>query len=190
MANTQATYGFKHIGYVSGNAPDYQMQARVIASTNSTKIYRGDPVVKASGGFIAQASGTTTTLDGVFDGCFYQDATGYHWSPYWPGSATADATAYVISAPGALFQVAAFLTAIVTSNIDNNATFQIGTGSTATGFSGATLDQASIATTNTFPFRIVSLSQQPGNGSDPTTNYNWVVVTFNNENFKQLTGVA
>jgi hypothetical protein len=29
-----------------------------------------------------------------------------------------------------------------------------------------------------------------GNGSDQTTNYAWAIVTFNNQRFKQLTGVA
>ena len=29
-----------------------------------------------------------------------------------------------------------------------------------------------------------------GNGSDPTSAYHWAVVTFNNERFKQLTGVV
>jgi len=34
------------------------------------------------------------------------------------------------------------------------------------------------------PFQIVQLYQGIGNGSDPTTAYNWAVVTFNNQRFR------
>lgn len=202
MSNTQASFGFRHIGYTPGGAVDYQLLTRQISSSNTTKIFRGDPVVKdPTTGFIKQAANNTTTVDGVFDGCMYIPVGGTPtWSPIWPGAAGADATAYVIEAPNALFLAATLLTSLTSSAIGQNIGFAIGTGSTiGGGFSGATLDQSTLTTTNTSPFQVVALYGGSGNqsnfgavgnGSDQASNYAWAVVTFNNQRFKQLTGVA
>lgn len=198
MANTQATFGFRHIGYLGGGGPDYQIATRPILATNTTKIFMGDPVVK-SGAYVIQAltSNNTSTIEGIFQGCVYVPVGGGipQWSPFWPGTAASDATAYIMNAPNAIFLAAALNTAIPTTAIANNITFNTGTGSTAGGgFSGATVDFATItsnvASTVGYPFQIVSMYQGIGNGSDTTTAYNWVVVTFNNQRFKQLTAVS
>lgn len=201
MANVQAAFGFKHIGYLPGFAPDYQQLTRQIQSSNATKIFNGDPVVKTgASNYIAQAPSpiNTAILEGIFVGCNYIPTGGtltLQPSPFWVGSAASDATGYLINSPGALFLAACLNTAIVTANIGNMVDFVIGTGSTAGGaFSGATLDQSTITTNQTvaatYPFQIFSLYQGVGNGSDPTTPYNWVVVSFNNQRFRTLTGVA
>ncbi len=199
MANTQAQFGFKHIGYLSGGAPDYQQQTRLILSTYSTKIGFGDPVYKtnATSNYIIQGTGaiaTTQPMEGIFVGCTFTPSGGLgipQWSPFWPGAAAADATAYIINAPNALFLAAALQTAIVTSNIGWAVNFTTGApATTGGGYSVATLDQASATWTGTtasqLPFKIVQLYQGVGNGSDPSSNYNWVVVTFNNQAFKTL----
>lgn len=201
MSNTAAKFGFKHIGFLPGSAPDYQLSTRLIASSNTTSIYFGDPVAKvANTQYIAAQTVTTATVDGIFQGCMLIPATGGAptWSPYYPGSAGADVTAYVLESPNALLMAAAFSTNISSTAIGNNITFTTGSGSTVGGgFSGYTLDQATIATTNTLPFEIVGLYGMGngnfggvGNGSDSTSAFNWVIVTFNNQRFKQLTGVA
>lgn len=208
MANTQTAYGFRHVGFLSGGAPDYQLATRLIASSNTTSIYFGDPVQKvAATQYIAQASSTTAPLEGIFQGCMLIPSTGGAptFSPYYPGAAGADVTAYVINAPSAIFMAAATNTNIPNTAIGDNIGFSIGTGSTfGGGFSGATLDQSTISTTNTLPFQIVGLFGSTnatgsintgnfggvGNGSDTTSTFNWVIVAFNNERFKQLTGVA
>lgn len=195
MANTQSAFGFKHIGFLSGGAPDYQQNSGVILSTNTTKIFFGDPVVMdPTTGFIQQAAATTTQIVGVFAGCMFTPSGGLgipQWSPFWPGAASANATAYFIDAPNAIFLAAALNTAIVTANIGENITVNIGTGSTVGGgFSGATLDQAGLTTATTAPFKIIGLYQGVGNGSDPLTAYNWVQVTFNNQRFKSTAGLA
>lgn len=193
MANTQSAFGFRHIGFLPGAGPDYQLQTRLIQATNTTKIFTGDPVVKsAASNYIVQGANNTTTLVGIFQGCTYIPIGGGSplWSPIWPGSAAQDATAYILNAPNALFLAAALSTSIVTSNIGAGIGYAIGTGNTSGGgFSGATLDQSSIAVTTTLPFNIFSLYQGVGNGSDPTTNFGWAVVTFNNQQYKNLAGV-
>lgn len=200
MANTLAPFGFRHIGFLSGGAPDYQQQTRVIQSTYSTKIYFGDPVQKSSAAspYIVQGVGGTAAagtaiIQGIFVGCKYTPSGGLgipQWLPYWPGAASADAEAYIIDAPDALFLVQALQTAITSANVGELFGFNTGTGSTTGGgFSGATLDQATATTiTTTLPFKMVSLYQGVGNGSDVTTNYNWVVVAFNNQIYKTLSG--
>jgi hypothetical protein len=196
MANTQSTYGFRHIGFLSGGAPDYQMATRLISSANTTKIFRGDPVTKVgTTAYIGQGASAVTTipLTGIFDGCVYIPVGGGtpQWSPFWPGAAAQDATAYVINAPNALFLAAALLTAVTNTDIGVNMNYNIGTGSTVGGgFSGATLDQGSRGVTTTLPFQVYGLYQGIGNGSDPTSNFNWAVVTFNNQLFKTMTGSA
>lgn len=80
MANTQATFGFKHIGYLGGSAYDMQMTGNYqIQSTNTTKIGFGDPVqkVNATSKYIQQASNATTQeITGIFVGCEFTDSTG------------------------------------------------------------------------------------------------------------------
>jgi hypothetical protein len=199
MSNTATSFGFRHIGFLPGSIADYQLSTRLILSSNTTNIYFGDPVQKvASNKYIAQASSTTAPLDGIFQGCMLIPSTGGAptWSPYWPGAAATDATGYVMESPGALFLAAAFSTNVPATSIGNNIGFTIGTGSTfGAGLSGATVDQSTVSTTNTLPFQIVGLYGSAGNfgavgnGSDTTSSYNWVVVAFNNQRFKQLTGV-
>lgn len=191
MANTQAQFGFQHFGYLPGGAPDYaQSTPYMLQSTYSTKIFFGDPVVKqTTTKYINPATNTATTIAGIFVGCVFTPSSGLaipQWSPWWPGSVAADATAYVIDAPNALFRVAALLTAIPPTAIGNNIGWSTGAGGSTVGqgFSTYTVDQSTLATTSTYPFQIYSMYPGIGNGSDTTTSYNWVIVSFNNQRFR------
>lgn len=187
MANTQSQFGFKHIGYLSGGAPDYQISTALIASGYTTKIYFGDPVIYSTASpYIQPALGTgnITAIAGVFQGCFYTPSTGGppQWSPWWPGAANADATAYVVNAPNAKFLAASLLTAIPASAIGRNIGFSTGAGGTTVGggYSTYVVDQSTITTAVAVgAFKLLGFYQGIGNGSDTTTNYNWVVVGFN-----------
>ena len=197
MANTQAQFGFQHIGYVSGGAPDMQLTRSQIQSSYATPIYFGDPVVKSAalGQYILPATSTGTTVFGIFQGCMYTPTGSAvpQWSPFYPGVACqVDATAYVVDAPNALFRVAALLTAIPATAIGANIGWSTGAGGTTIGqgFSTFTVDQSSLTIIATAPFQIYDLWRGVGNGSDPTTNYNWVVVRFNNQRYQTTVGVA
>lgn len=201
MSNTATAFGFKHYGFLPGASPDYQLSTRLIASSNTTSIFFGDPVAKvANTQYIAAQTVTTATVDAIFQGCMLIPSTGGAptWSPFYPGAAGADVTAYVIEAPSALFLAAAFSTNISSTAIGNGISFHTGTGSTVGGgFSGYTLDQATITTATTAPFQVVGLYGMGngnfgavGNGSDSTSAFNWVVVAFNNQRFRSLGGVA
>lgn len=197
MANTAAQFGFAHFGYLSGGAPDYQLSKYAIQSTYATAIFFGDPVVKsAASGYIQPATGTgsLTAISGIFQGCTYTPKGGVPgWLPWYPPTAAgADSTAYVIDAPNALFRVAALLTAVPPSAIGEGIGYSTGAGGTTLGggFSTFTVDQSLLTTGAVAPFQVFSMYPGVGNGSDTTTNFNWVIVTFNAQRFKQLTTIA
>lgn len=206
MANTQAYYGFLQFQGGAGGAPTFAQSPRRIASTNPTAIYTGDPVMPVVGtanGYITQAAAGTTAVAGIFVGCKYLSTSQKRvaWSSYWPGSdATGDVEAYVIDDPNARFIVqtssssfpmTGTATTMTSGVIGQNAQFTIGTGSTATGRSGAYL--SAVGTTATYPFTIVDYAVSFGNGGDPTTQYCNVVVGFNNEVWRSngaVTGIS
>ncbi len=200
MANTQSQFGFQQFGYLPGGAPDYAMSTPYqLQSTFSTKIWFGDPVIKAATSkYLAPATGTgnLTAIAGVFAGCVFTPTSGLQvptWSPWWPGASQVDATAYVIDAPNALFRVATLLTAMPATAIGQNVGFSTGAGGTSfgQGFSTYTVDTATLTTGATAPFHVYSLYPGVGNGSDNTSNFNWCIVTFNNQRFRAgQTGVA
>ncbi len=200
MANVQAQFGFKHLSYLGGGAFDFAPSRYSIQSSYATKIWFGDPVVKsASSQYIQPATGTgnLTAIAGIFQGCWYVPSGGGApvYSPWWPASQQSDATALVIDAPNAKFLAAALLTAVPATAIGQNIGFSTGAGGTTfgMGLSTFTVDQGTLTTGSTAPFQVVDLYSNIGigNGSDNTTNYNWVVVTFNQQRFRAgATGVA
>ncbi len=193
MANTQSQFGFRHIGYLGGGAPDYQLSHYAIASTYTTAIGLGDPVLLTTAGpvgTIIQATGalaTTMPILGIFQGCMLVPTSGGAptFSPFWPAAgASVNGTAYVIDAPNAKFLVASLLTAVPATAAGWGVNFTTGAPTTTGGgFSIATIDQASLTTGQgttaaTTPFKVIGPYQGIGNGSDVTTAYNWTEVTF------------
>lgn len=198
MANTQAQFGFQHFGYLPGGAPDYQLSKYLVLKSYASAIYFGDPVIKsATSQYILPASGTgnLTAITGIFQGCQITPTNGVpFWSPFWPGvTAAADATAYVIDAPNALFRVASLLTATPATAVGQNIGFSTGAGGTTigAGFSTFVVDQSTLTTGSTAPFQVYSMFPGIGNGSDTSSSYNWVIVAFNQQRFRAGgTGVA
>lgn len=197
MSNVNAPFGFRYLGDVSGGSPTEATTYAIVQSTNTTAIFAGDPVSPDGSGYIVQATAGTVQLNGIFKQVeFLQAAVGRNiWLPYWPGSGnTGNGSALISANPFSLFVAQALNTAIARADIGANINFALGTaGSTLTGQSGASLDQSTITTTNTLPFRIYGLWSDyapPGApGTDNTSAYNWAVVTFNNVFLKQLTGL-
>lgn len=195
MANVSAPFGLKAVRKIDGSMPNYQANLYAISSSDNTAIFRGDLVKDAGNGFISKALYNSTSHDllGVFDGCdFFSTAVGRRiWSPYWPGSGALAGTinAYVIVDLDLIFEVqSAGSAAVAITDIQSNATFVAApAGNTTTGQSTLALDQATIATTSTFPMRIVGLSQRVDN--DNTSANNVVEVIFNDQCFKTLTGL-
>ena len=192
MANTNAPFGFRQYSG-TGSAPTYEQVAMTIASNNTTAVYFGDPVVPLNTGYITQASSNSVQIAGIFVGCKYLSTSQKRtvWSNYWPGSDASSAVeAYVVNDPNAKFVAQSDATGVAFADINANIGFAIGTGNSATGISGAYLDTSTLNTTNTLPFRVVALVQNPpGSAGMEAGAYNWAVVAFNNVSTKQLTGI-
>jgi hypothetical protein len=201
MANTNAPFGFMQAFGSAGGAPTFSTSVRRIASTNSTAIYQGDPVmpvVSTANGYITQAAAGTTALAGVFTGCQYISVSQKRtvWSNYWPGSdvaATQTVEGYIVNDPNARFVAmvgGSSSTGLTVAAINANVQFAYGTGNTANGLSGAYVVYNSADTTSTLPFRVISLlTDPPGSAGTESGAYNRVIVGFNNVTTKSLTGI-
>lgn len=202
MANTYAPNGFQMANQFEGYAPNYTLTTRLISKSNTNKIGYGDVVQSLSTGYIDIAATTNTQILGVFFGCEYYDTAqqqgfGQQFTRAWTGitTATADVLAYVCQDPTAVFQAqVSGATAITNSSIGLNVNFLANGTPNTIGFSVAAIDQSTVSTTNTLPFRIIGLSQQatlnglPLPTSTPTAN-NIVLVRLNSCDANQLTGV-
>lgn len=191
MANTASQFGFQHVGFLPGYAPDYQLSTRQIQSSYASAIWFGDPVIKSAASpyvSVGLGTGNLTAVAGIFYGCTYVPSAGGApvWSPWFPGSVKTDATAYIMASPGALFKVAALLTAIPTTAVGDNIGWSTGAGGTSVGqgFSTFTVDQGTLTTGPSAAFNIIGMFNGIGNGADTTTSYNWVLVAFNNQQLR------
>jgi hypothetical protein len=195
MANTDAPFGFRQYSG-TGSAPTYeQIAVRIVY--NATNIFFGDPVAPDANGYVVRASSNSVQIAGIFVGCQYLSVAQKRtvWSNYWPGSdvaSTSTVIGYIVNDPNAKWVAQSDATGVATTDINANIGFAIGTGNTANGISGAYLDTSTINTTNTLPFRIISLIDFPPGAPGTNSNgqaYDWVVVAFNNVSTKQLTGI-
>jgi hypothetical protein len=201
LANTNAPYGFRQYTG-TGSSPTYEQVTFPNGGIayNAAAIYYGDPVVRAGSGAstLVQAAGSagsgTVTMAGIFQGCKYLSTAQKRtvWSNYWPGSdvvSTAQSTieAYVINDPNAQFVAQSDSTGLAQADAGANLDFNIGTGTTANGLSGAFLIHTGAATA-AYPFRFVRLVlDPPGSPGTATGAYNWGIVAFNNVETKNAT---
>ena len=195
MANTAAYNGFQQYSG-TGSAPTYEQVAVQIAY-NASAIFYGDPVNPDANGYVVvgvtTASSGNTQIAGIFVGCQYLSVSQKRtvWSNYWPGSDVASTnvvTGDIINDPNAKFVAQFGNVSVDQGYVNSNVGFNIGSGNTANGISGAYL--ATLGTTDTtFPFKVVSLiTQPPGvNGTDAGA-YQKAVVAFNFVTTKALPG--
>jgi hypothetical protein len=202
MANT-APGSYNGFQQYSGNgsAPTYEQVAVAIAY-NTTNIFYGDPVIPVNTGYITQGSTITGAsgniqIAGVFVGCKYLSAAFKRviWSNYYPGGTDPQSgtiEGYIINDPNAKFVAWSGSTGLTQADVNNNVGFNIGSGSTASGISGAYINTQTVApdTDSSLPFRVVSLvTDPPGVNGNASGAYARAIVAFNNVSTKQLTGV-
>ena len=196
MANTNTPFGFRQYSG-TGSAPTYE-QVAVPIVYNASAIYYGDPVINDANGYVTVGAAASTeanaTIAGIFQGCKYLSVAQKRtvWSNYWPGSDVASPNVvegYIINDPNAKFIVQSDATGLTQAAVNANIGYNTGVGNTATGISGSFLG-ATIATTATYPFRVISLvTNPPGVNGTEAGAYNHVIVAFNSVATKQLTGV-
>lgn len=179
MSNVFAPTGFQFIRNYLNGAPTYQSTWQAISATNSSNIGKGDLVQLLSSGLIDIAAASTSPVFGVCDGFKWYDTVQQKtiWSNGWnaPGNVLANsAFALVITDPFAVFSVqsgASGVGPVTQAQIGMNANMVAGTPTSGTGISTQYLNQATIADTSTFQFRIVGFGAGVLNDNSSANNY-------------------
>lgn len=193
MANQNAPFGFRQVGRLPGAGPNFELSWYKIASANTNAIFTGSVVKPLATGYIDIAGVAAGTILGVSNAFNYFSTAMQRtvYTNFWPGSgATGDVNCAVIVDPSALFQARSTGVVIAFSATDANIEITAEVGSTSTGQSTQGVNPVTLASTSTLPFRIYHVyatGELPGN--DPASDYNIIEVTFNNQVFKNLTGL-
>lgn len=199
MANANIPFGLRPVSTVSGAPYTAVGREYVIDSGDSTAVFIGDPV-KITGG--------STFLNGQTYSNVIQAATGDVITGVVVGvcSDTRDSLIYraasttrrvlVCDDPNVLFEIQQGTggTPLTANDIGLNANFAVGSGSTATGLSGVTLNNVGEATTNTLDLKIVGMvnraDNDPGSAVGTGADASRFLVRINRHRFvDQLAGV-
>ena len=155
-----APYGFRPINRVDGMA--YAGATRSYAIDDAADIFFGDLVI-LDAGEIKPFAGTDSGFPlGVFMGCSYTNSMGQTvYGQYYPAGAV-DGIAKVVVDDQAAYQVVVtdggnVDDSLTAANIGSNIAVVLGTGSTTTGNSGMSVDGTDLATTSTYPIRIIDV---------------------------------
>ena len=197
VSNTFSPNGFQGVRRLDGASWTASLNTALIAAAYNGQIFLGDPVVLLNTGYIVRdAIGSIPTQGtfGIFVGsklAYSPTGTPYGW--YQGLAQTNDTEAYVITDPNVVFRCwvgtgasSASGGPAIQSSVGANYNWQLGTGNTTSGQSGAYLDFASKGTTSTLPLTIVGLVKNPPgvNGTDITTAGNLVEVVLNQQAYK------
>jgi hypothetical protein len=173
-------YGLQPINLIGGQVYAGSTRLMRIVSGYATSIYYGDVVKIAADGTIQKDVGTSTaTPVGVFLGCTYTNPTTSQktFSQYWPtGTVASDAQGYVVDDPDILFKVATVSAGTTVAFygsdiIGANAVLVQNAGSNSSGDSAVGIFGANVATTASFPIRIVDIVPDTSNGANGFCEY-------------------
>ena len=189
MATVAAPYGFKAVNLIGGTPYAGSTRQIKIASGYASNLFNGQIVRIGTDGTIQLMVNEGTAADaftagtvGVFVGCTYTDPTLKYKlnSQYWPsGTVAADAMAYVVDDPNAVFQVQSAGSLAQTAlgmNVPLAAVQSSSTGSTQNGNSNTAVSATAAATTG-ISLRIVDFVNGPF--SQVGDAYTDVLVKFN-----------
>lgn len=202
MSNIFNPNGFTPARLLNGAAWTGQLVTRKIAAANTHKFYKGDPIIALSTGYIDGGAGInpaglpTQGVWGIFWGCKQPASATVQspWNAQYNGTAqAADTEAYIILDPFTVFRAwvgtgassAAGGPATI-ADVGANFNFQLGSGNTLSGLSGAYIDYAQTGTTPTLPFSMVGTVETPPgvNGTDVASVGNLIEVVLNQSAFK------
>jgi hypothetical protein len=190
-----APYGFKPVNRLDGMPYAGAVRHIKIASGYAANLFNGDLVSVVAAGTAEKFTGTDAGSPvGVFVGCSYTNPTTkqLQFAQYWPtGTVAADAVAYVVDDPNAVFKVAVTTNASVMSYaaraaIGSNVELVQGAGDTNTGNSGVSVLAGSQDTTNTLPIRVVDVVPQTATDTDKFVE---LIVKINIHQYNNTTGV-
>ena len=181
MATSATPNGAEPVGTCSSSGSFTGKVVHIkIASAYSTAIFYGDFVKLVTAGTIEKDTGTAAlTSIGIFLGCKYTDPNSNQmtFSQTWPASTSAsDAAGYILIDPDALFKMQGD-EAIAQTALGANFSVIQTAGSTTIGRSKNAVDGSTVATTNTFPVRLVDFVDGPTSSIGDT--YTDVILRFN-----------
>jgi len=194
---TNAPNGLVPVKKLDGSAWTGSTNPYQIVTTYATAIFRGDPVTIGTSGYLEVATAGNPAV-GVFWGVKYTDSTGVvKFMNYWPGNpgvlTGSTVEALVIDDPNTVFSIqetnasGAAGTPLSLADRGLNANFLYTAGSTSTGQSAVSLNNASEADTSTLNLKILQLDPTPGNAVGAYAN--WLVVLNNHLYRTGVTGV-
>lgn len=182
-------FGFQPVNSGNGVTWNGGLSEYNLPATGGQTIFQGDPVTLSTVGVIVRGTATIAWL-GAFQGCKFQDTAGvWQFVNYFAG-ATAFLTgntpiALVIDDPSAQYTITegdstgASGTPLTAAAPGLNANFLYTAGSTRTGLSACTLNNATASTASGMNVRIVSLDSRTGNAVGAFAN--WVVQINNGQ---------
>ena len=185
---TNAPNGFQPVKKLDGSAWTGATNPYQIANAYATALFRGDPVtILAADGTLGVGVAGATCV-GVFWGVKYTDSTGVvKFMNYWPGNpgvlTGSTVEALVIDDPSTVFSIqetnnlGAAGTPLALADRGLNINFLYTAGSTSTGSSAVSIDNATEAATSTLNCKILQLDPTPGNVVGAFAN--WHVVLNN-----------
>ena len=171
MAATASPYGLKAVNHLGGTPYAGSTRMYPIASGTATNIYYGDVVNVLASGFLTQnvttgavAAPFVVGTVGVFVGCTFTDPNSGNvtFRQNWPtGTVAADALAYVVDDPAAIFQVQANGT-VAQAGLGSNCFLVVQATGTGNLLSGNSTTAAVAATVQTAAaFKIVGFVDSP-----------------------------
>lgn len=195
---TNAPQGLVPVKKLDGSAWTGATNPYQIANVYATAMFRGDPVTILAGDGTLGVGVAGATIVGVFWGTKFIDSTGrVRFENFWPGNpgvqTGSSVEALVIDDPNTVFTIQETSgtgtagTPLALADRGLNANFLYTAGSTATGTSAVSLNNATEADTATLNLKILSLDPTPGNVIGAFAN--WLVV-MNNHLYKGgVTGI-
>ncbi len=184
-----APYGFRPINRVDGMA--YAGATRSCAIDDAADIFFGDLVI-LDAGEIKPFTGTDSGFPlGVFMGCSYTNSMSQTvYGQYYPAGAT-NGVAKVVVDDQAAYQVVVTDGAgnvddsLTAANLGTNIAVELGAGDTTTGNSGMSINASDIATTSTYPIRVVDVVP----ASETVNGFPELIVKINVTQFQNPDGV-
>lgn len=188
---TNAPNGFQPVKKLDGSAWTGATNPYQIASAYATALFRGDPVTTLADGTLGVGVAGATCV-GVFWGVKYTDSTGtVRFMNYWPGNpgvlTGSVVEALVIDDPNTVFSIQETSgtgtagTPLALSDRGFNINFLYTAGSTSTGSSAVSINNATEADTATLNCKILQLDPTPGNVVGAFANW---LVTLNNHFYR------
>lgn len=194
---TNAPKGLQPVRKLDGSAWTSSLNDYQIDPTYASSLFTGDPVTVGSDGYLARGVAGSAIV-GVFMGVKYIDSSNVaKFQAFWPGNpgvlTGSTVEALVIDDPNVVFTIQETDgsgnagTPLALADRGLNANFLYTAGSTATGQSAVSLNNASEADTISLNLKIIDLDPTPGNAVGNFANW---LVTINNHLYKGgVTGV-